>query len=334
MTGNALAMHVLGNEYGDCLELLNLGARIHSLKLHVDRRLRNVVLSHRSPDACRRDRYFLGATIGRYANRIGGARFDLDGRSYALAANEGPNQLHGGPDGFDKRIWHASTIAPKGVRFELVSADSDQGFPGTLRVSVDYRWLPGRSLLIELRAVTDRATPVNLTNHACFHLDGDDRGDGTVLEHRLALAADAYLATDAAKLPCGGFEALAGGPLDLRTARRIGDLVAADQPMIRRDHGPDLCYRLTSGDPAARLTSSSGDLALEIATSYPGLQVYAGQYLGAPLEPYAGICLESQYFPDSPNRAELPSTILRPGFTYFEWIRYRFDYRAEGGPQS
>jgi aldose 1-epimerase len=324
MNADALALHVLGNEHGDCVELLNLGARIHSLKLHDRGRLRNVVLSHASPDACRLDEHYLGATIGRYANRIRGARFELDGKTHALVPNDGANQLHGGPAGFDRRVWHATHIAPKGVRFELVSEDGDQGFPGTLRVAVEYRWLAGRTLLIELHAVTDRPTPVSLTNHAYFNLDGH----GTVLGHRLAVAADAYLATDSESLPVGGFRDVAGDALDLREPRRIGGLVAADVAAVRRDAGLDLCYRLRAGDPAARLESSSGDLALEIATSYPALQVYTGQYLRAPFEPYAGICLEAQYFPDSPNRSDLPSTILRPGFNYVEWIRYQFEYRG------
>lgn len=277
----------------------------------------------RAPDLeprLRRDgNAYLGVTVGRYANRIAGARFTLDGRSVALAPNEGPNQLHGGPDGFHLRVWtvldHGE--APDGghVTLGLTSPDGDQGFPGTLRAEVTYR-LTGPVLTIAHRATTDAPTVVDLCNHAYWNLDGH----GPVHDHRLAVAADRYLPVDAAGIPAAGLVPVAGTPFDLRSSPLVGDVVAATG-------GLDHSYAVggppggpiedpASMRPVAWLGGPRSGRVLEVRTDRPALQVYAGAHLGRPFAPFDGICLEAQAFPDTPNRPALGSAGLRPGEVY------------------
>lgn len=317
----SLATHVLENRRGDRVELLNLGARIRSLTLALASGERDVVLGYAALTDYLDDRYYLGSTIGRYANRLHEARFEIDGQGFALTPNEGPNQLHGGPAGFDRRIWETDRLAPGRLSFRLVSADGDQGFPGRLSVTAEFELTDDRELVIRYRARTDRATPVNLSCHAYFNLDAQRE---TIDGHFLEIASDTLVATTAAKIPTGAFESVDGRVLDLRRQRRVGELTGADEPVLRRGSGPDLCYLLNGEQPAASLWSPARDLRLAVSTSYPGIQLYAGQYLDRPFAPRAGLCLEAQFLPDSPNQATFPSTILRPGEAYDEWIRYTF----------
>ena len=255
---------------------------------------------------------YLGVTVGRCSNRIAGARFPLDGRIVAVDANEGPNQLHGGPDGFHRRVWTAAdrAEAPDGghVTFALVSTHGDQGYPGTVRAEATYR-LAGAVLAIELRATTDAPTVVDLCNHAYWNLDGV----GPVLDHQLEVAAERYLPVDAAGIPSGGPTPVAGTPFDLRRSIRVGDAVAATGGL---DHSYEV-GPLDAHPPrvrlVARLRGPRSGRELQVRTDRPALQVYAGAHLADPFAPFDGICLEAQAFPDTANRPELGSVVLRPG---------------------
>lgn len=304
------------------VEVVTLGAALHRVQVpDAGGVLGDVHL--RAPDLAVRLRRaanpYLGVTVGRYANRIAGARFVLGGSPVDLAPNEGPNQLHGGPDGFHLRVWTVvdSGEGPDGghVTLALTSPHGDQGFPGTLRAEVTYR-LAGPVLTIAHRATTDVATVVNLCNHAYWNLEGE----GSVAGHRLAVAADRYLPVDGSGIPTGGLEPVAGTPFDLRSSPLVG-------PVVEATGGLDHAYAVGAVVPApgegpapirpvAWLGGSRSGRVLEVRTDQPALQVYAGAHLGPPFLPFAGICLEAQAFPDTPNRPDLGSVELRPGATY------------------
>lgn len=301
--------------------MLNFGARITAIQLELPDGLRNVVLGYADPRSYLDDRFFLGATVGRFCNRIRAAQFSIGAAQYALAANEGIHQLHGGPRGFDRCYWHIDNADTSEASFRLVSADGDQGYPGTLQAIVRYQWDDDRCLRIRYRASCDKPTFVNLSNHSYFNLDANA---ATVLGHSVRIDADRFTDIDDEKLPTGDLAPVAGTDLDLRSARAVRELVSSVEPRLQSAKGPDLNYVLNESEVAATIGSAKGDLTLSVATSCPGLQLYCGQYLETPFKPYAGLCLESQFFPDSPNQPAFPSTLLRPGETYEEFTEYRF----------
>lgn len=256
---------------------------------------------------------FVGSTIGRYANRIANARFELDGAEYLLPANDGPHALHGGPAGFDCRIWTAEVLESPdrvGVRCSLLSDDGDQGFPGNLSVSVTF-WLNADDhLVFEYEATCDAPTVVSLTNHAYWNL----AGDGTISEHTLEINADAYLETNTTLIPTG-VKSVGGTPYDLRSARVIID--------EERTAGLDACFVLNSTAPAAVLTHVPSGRRMTIETDQPGLQVYTANNL---IPRHRGVALEAQALPNSPNRPDFPSVVLRPGEAYRQMTIHRFEY--------
>lgn len=241
---------------------------------------------------------FDGFIAGRYANRIAAGRFELDGTAYRLACNDGRHHLHGGPHGFQHRRWRGDSQG-NSVRFEYVSADGEEGYPGTLETSVTYT-LEGAVLRIDYEARTDRATVVNLTNHAYFNLSGR----GTIDAHELRLDAACYLPVDEELIPTGEIAAVEGSALDFHEWRRVGP--------ARIDH----TFVLEGG---AELRDPGSGRRMRIRTTQPGMQIYTGDLGGR-----RGICLEPQHFPDSPNRAGFPSTVLRPGETYRQRAEYAF----------
>ena len=279
---------------------------------------------------------FLGATIGRCANRIARGRFGLDGQVFHVPINNPPNALHGGPQGFDKAVWRAEPAGDTAaLTLTHVSPDGDQGFPGTLRASVRYALTGDGALSLEYVAETDRPTVVNLTNHAYFNL----AGGGTVLDHLLTVAADRFTPVDAALIPTGELRPVAGTPFDFRAPARVGARV--DEPgdeQLRIAGGYDHNFVLRPAPPgqpvrfAARLEEPTRGLSMEVWTTEPGLQFYSGNFLdgsrrgrgGTPLEHRAGLCLETQHFPDAPNRPEFPTVLLRPGGTFRSSTLYRF----------
>ncbi len=274
-----------------------------------------------------------GSVVGRYANRIAGARFVLDGVEYRLEANAGKNHIHGGRKaGFQRLLWQAEPIEEDdaaGVRLRLTSPDGAAGFPGQLQVVVTYELTVRNELVIDYVARTNRPTHVNLTNHAYWNLAG--AGSGNVLKHQLYLNADTYLVPDEAKIPTGEIRPVRGTPLDFTMPRTIGSRIEQLQ-WKNYDH----CYVLNKQPGkrlqlAARLVDPVSQRTMEVLTTQPGVQLYTAKGLnnrlgagGRSYGPYYGVCLETQHFPDSPNHPEFPSTVLRPGETYHETTVHRF----------
>lgn len=316
------------------------GARLLSLRVpDRDGTPVEVVLGYDRLEEWASDGAFMGATIGRCANRIAGGRFGLDGRTHQVPVNKPPNALHGGPRGFDKAVWR-SEPARDGAALALThtSPDGDQGFPGTLRVRVRYALTGDGALSLDYEAETDRPTVVNLTNHAYFNLAG---AGGDVLDHVATIAADRFTPVDAAMIPTGDLRSVAGTPFDFRAPARIGARV--DEPgdeQLRIAGGYDHNFVLRPPPPgggqaprfAARVEEPTRGLSVEVWTTEPGLQFYTGNSLdgsrrgrgGAVIARRGGLCLETQHFPDSPNRPDFPSVVLRPGETFRSSTLYRF----------
>jgi aldose 1-epimerase len=289
--------------------------------------LADIVLGHDRPEDYQTNHGYLGATCGRFANRIGGARFMLDGAEIGLAANEGTSQLHGGPVGFDRALWRIADRSPAQVTLAHVSPHQDMGFPGAVTATCTYR-LEGLRLWIEMSATTDAPTVVNLAHHSYFNLAG--QGAGTILGHRLQVMADHYLPVDAAKIPTGEVLSGRGTAFDFTAPRPIGQA----QP---GPGGHDHCFclsaplALTDGAPlrpAAWLSDPASGRSLRLATNQPGVQVYTGAHFadtpgkaGAVYPPFAGVALETQGFPDAPNRPQFPPARLDPGQIYRHLMR-------------
>jgi len=275
---------------------------------------------------------FLGAIVGRYGNRIGGGKFTIDGKTYQIPINNGPNALHGGPKGFDKYVWQSHAIED-GVEFTHVSPDGDMGFPGMLVAKVRYI-LTGKTLRIEYSASTDKATILNLTNHSYFNLRGDDKAD--ILGDVVEINADKYTPVDAGLIPTGEIAPVAGTPLDFRKPEAIGKRIDVDNEQMKRGGGYDFNFVL-NGKPgtlrlAAIVTDPVSGRKLTVETTEPGVQFYSGNQLdgsfvgrhGIPYAKHWGFCLETQHFPDSPNHSNFPSTVLRPGETMHSTTTFTF----------
>jgi aldose 1-epimerase len=327
-------VHVLriGAEPGVTLELLTLGATAHRLEVAGgDGVRRNVLLGHATVAERLASGDYVGGTIGRYANRIAGGRFELDGREVAVRTHDRGNSLHGGPDGFDRRLWTVEEHGPDHAVLGLTSPDGDMGFPGELTVRVRYE-VDGGVVRITHEATTDAATVVNLTNHAYLNLDGD--GAGTIDEHLLTLAADEYTPVDDTAIPLGGHLPVVGTPFDFRQPRAIGPAVRSDHQQVRAGRGIDHNV-VVPGDGlrlAAVLESPCTRTRLELYADQPGLQVYTGNFLdgtltsseGVAYRQGDGIALEPQLHPDTPNHPEWPSAELRPGGRYRSRLEWRF----------
>lgn len=333
--GEPVVRHTLQRD-GLRLRVLSYGAIVQSLELpDAGGRAVNVVLgfaelgdylAHNSPGP------YFGATIGRYANRIAGGRYVLDGMEHAVTRNDGPNALHGGADGFDRRLWEVAERTEHAVRLRRTSPAGEEGHPGRLTVDVTYA-LPGDGVVaIAYRAVTDAPTVVNLTNHTSFNLAGE--GSGTVDGHVLEVRAARYLPVDATAIPAGRPATVAGTPLDFRSPAAIGPRVRAGDAQLAVGRGIDHAYVLDDEDGlrlAARLRDPGSGRELEIRTTEPGLQVYTGNFLDGALVGTGGrryrqgdgLALETQHHPDSPNRPDFPSTVLRPGEVFASRTEWR-----------
>ncbi|HMN45988.1 MAG TPA: aldose epimerase family protein [Povalibacter sp.] len=320
-----------------CARIIALGAALQSLQVP-DRNGKpgDVVLGYATAAEYLAKPQYFGATVGRYANRIRGGRFSLDGKSYQLAANDGPNHLHGGVKGFDKAVWKIDAVnsgSPASVALSHVSPDGDGGFPGTLEVTATYSLNEKNELSLEYRATTDKPTVLNLTNHSYFNL----AGGGDILGHRLTLLADAYTPVDATLIPTGERRNVAGTPFDFRQPRAIGERVRdGHDEQIRFGRGYDHNYVLRDEAGtlrrAAKLEDPASGRVMELLTAAPAVQFYSGNFLDGTSIGKGGrihrqgdaLCLEPQVFPDSPNHADFPSARLNPGDTYTNVIVYRF----------
>jgi aldose 1-epimerase len=326
--GRAVELVTLTNAHGVELRAMSYGATIVSLKV-ADRNgtLGDVVLGYDSLAGYVASSPYFGAVVGRYGNRIAQGKFTVDGHEFSLAVNNGRNALHGGLRGFDKVVWSTDTShTPEGARvtFRYVSADGEEGYPGTLTASVSYTLTDANQVQIAYEAHTDKATPVNLTQHSYFNLAG--RGD--ILGHELTIAADRYTPVDSTLIPTGELASVAGTPFDFTTMHTIGERIGADHQQLAFGGGYDHNFVLTRADTglslAAVLRDATSGRTLDVRTTEPGIQFYSGNFLdgtltgkrGVVYERRTGLCLETQHFPDSPNHAAFPSTLLRPGDVY------------------
>jgi aldose 1-epimerase len=333
--GQTIDVYTLTNRNGLVARVMTYGATL--TELHVpgkDGKLEDVVLGFDTLDGYLKGHPYFGSTTGRVANRIAGGKFLLDGRSYRLAANNGPNHLHGGNVGLDKRVWKAAAVQSDlgpAVRFTYMSPDAEEGYPGNLDIAVTYTLTNANELRIDYRATTDESTPVNLTNHAYFNLAG--AGNGTILDHELMIAASRYTPVDATSIPTGVIAPVAGTVMDFTKPMKIGariDEVGGDPGGY--DHNYVLDKKGAELALAARLRDPTSGRVMEVWTTEPGIQLYTGNYLDGTLTGKGGkvygkraaLCLETQHFPDSVNRPEFPSVILRPGQTYRQTTVHRF----------
>lgn len=339
--GTSVEVFTLSNEHGVEIRAITYGGIIQSLKVP-DRegRFDDVVLGFERLDGYLGESPYFGAIIGRYGNRIGAARFSLGGQSYQLAANNGQNHLHGGLKGFDKLLWDAEpTVGGQGpgVVFTRTSPDGEEGYPGALNVRVTYTLTDADELIVDYSATTSRATPVNLTQHSYFNLAG--QGSGDILGHELMLAADRYTPVDGTLIPTGELAPVEGTPFDFRQPTAIGARIGDDHPQLKNGLGYDHNWVLNRGGEglqlAARVFEPKSGRTLEVETTEPGIQFYAGNFLdgtitgkgGAVYRHRTGFCLETQHFPDSPNKPQFPSTILEPGAEYRSRTLFRFGAR-------
>ena len=338
--GEAVSVYTLKNAHGVAVRVMDYGGIILSL-LVPDRsgRLDDVVLGYDSLAGYLRSSPYFGALIGRYGNRIAHGRFALDGKTYTLAKNNGPNHLHGGLRGFDKVVWavtpfeHSDSV---GLVLRYTSPDGEEGYPGTLRTTVTYTLTSANELIFDYSATTDRATPVNLTQHSYFNLAGEGKGD--ILGHVVTLNADRFTPVDSTLIPTGELKSVAGTPFDFRRPTPIGARIDQDDVQLRYGPGYDHNFVLNKSggghDPtfAARVYEPGSGRVMEIYTTEPGLQFYSGNFLdgtlhGKKLVVYRrryGFAMETQHYPDSPNKPTFPSTILHPGESYHSRTTYRF----------
>lgn len=328
--GKKVYLYTLTNKNGTQVKISNYGGTITSWIAPDNKGNKSdIVLGFNDLKGYRANSPFFGATVGRYGNRIADAKFTLDGKTYKLAANNGKNSLHGGLKGFDKVVWDAAPISDttSSLTLNYLSKDGEEGFPGNLRVSVKFTLSDENELKIAYDAETDKATPVNLTNHSYFNLTGD--ASNTILNHVLMIDADKYTPVDATLIPTGELKPVKGTPFDFTTPHKIGERI--DQVKGGYDHNVVLNRKGTSPGKIAEVTDSISGRKLEVYTDQPGVQFYSGNFLdgsiktdgGKPIPKHGAMCLETQHFPDSPNKPAFPSTILKPGEKYHTETTYK-----------
>lgn len=336
-TGEDVWLFTLQNEHGMIACVTNYGAIL--TQLHVpdaQGKSENIVMGFDNLEQYLRKHPHFGGTIGRFANRIAGANFDLDGKNYKLIANNGPNCLHGGPLGFDKKLWHVENSSDNAVHLSYVSVDGEEGFPGNLKVYLTYELTSNNALSTKYEARTDKATPVNFTNHTYFNLKGP--GSGDILDHELMIAADSYTPFDDVSIPTGAIESVKSTPFDFIESHPIRDKIS-EMKIGGYDHN----YVLRHFDPvdtrspdaipklAAVLYERTTGRRMAVRTTEPGVQLYTSNNLDGSLTGLGGqykkqyaVCLETQHFPDSVHHSNFPSTILRPQETYYQTTVFDF----------
>lgn len=324
-----VSTYTLSNAQGMRLTAIPYGATVTALYVP-DRagRLTNVVLGYPTLAAYHQDTFYMGCAIGRYANRIAGARFHLDGRSLHLTPNDGPHCLHGGPQGWHRALWQVEPqITPAGMALVMrhTSPDGQGGFPGTVTVEMTYTLTDDNVFQIDYHAVTDQPTVINLTHHSYFNL----AGAGDIRDHHIQIDAQAFTPVGADLIPTGEVQEVKGA-FDFRAPARLGTRLSLEDEQLRRGRGYDHNWVLHPAGAvglkrAARLTEPTYGRCLEVWTDQPGLQLYTGNWLHGPYHRrHAGLCLEAQAFPDAPNRPAFPATVLRPGESYRQCTRYCF----------
>ena len=330
LNGKNVYLYTLRNDKGNVVTITNYGGAVTSFVTPDKNGTKSsIIIGFDSLQPYLQQPPYFGALIGRYGNRIGDAKFALDGVTYQLAANNGKNSLHGGLKGFDKVVWDASVpdSSVPSLKLKYLSKDGEEGYPGNLNVTVQYTLTNDDELKIEYDAETDKSTPVNLTNHSYFNLTGDV--SNTILNHTLMIDADNYTPVDSTLIPTGEIKPVKGTPFDFTSPKMIGkdiDLVKGGY-----DHNWVLNKKDSSLQKVAELTDSVSGRTLDVYTTEPGLQFYTGNFLdgkfinrgGTPLKQHTALCLETQHFPDSPNKNNFPSTILKPGEKYHSVTMYK-----------
>lgn len=331
--GTPVSLFTLTNSNELVVKLTDYGAIVVSVEVP-DRsgQRSNINVGFDQLDGYLQGHPFFGATVGRYCNRIAAGKFTLDGETYSLATNNGSNHLHGGNKGFDKYVWETEPVETAdgvGVRFSRTSPDSEEGYPGTLEVAAFYFLGNDDSLKMEFTATTDKATPLNLTNHCYWNLDGATAGE--IQDHEMQIQADQYLEVDEGAIP-QRIVTVEGTPFDFRSVKRIGQDIGNTPG--GDNYGYDHCYVLRSQDGtlalAARVKSPRSGRVMEIHTTQPGIQFYTGNFLDGSrgCNRHGSFCLETQHFPDSPNQPDFPSSILRPGETFRQTTVHRFSVES------
>jgi aldose 1-epimerase len=324
----------LTNNNGMLVKILNYGGTVTDIVTpDKNGKMGNVVLGFETLDGyLQTGNPYFGCLVGRYANRIANAKFTLDGKEYTLAANNNGNTLHGGLKGFDKVIWKVKLYTDSSLLLSYLSRDGEEGYPGDLSVDVMYSLSDEMALKIDYAAVTDKPTPVNLTNHSYFNLSAGD--DSTILDHELMLKADNFTPVDDKLIPTGKIDAVKGTPMEFNLPKKIGREIA--QVSGGYDHNWVVNRNRNTPELIGSLYHSGSDRLMEVFTTEPGIQFYSGNFLdgslkntrgGARYVKHAGLCLETQHFPDSPNQPLFPNTILRPGETYHQTTIYKFSTR-------
>jgi aldose 1-epimerase len=335
--GRPVILYTLTNSHGVEISAMNYGGIIQSIRVP-DRngKFADIVLGHDTAEGYMPNPPYIGAIVGRYANRIANGTFTLDGKTYTLPKNDGPNTLHGGTTKtFDKVIWESRPLKGKnGVSFTYLSAEGDDGFPGNLKVTVTYTLTDSNELVIDYDATTDKATPINVSQHSYFNLKGE--GNGDILDHEIMINADKFTPVDKNLIPTGELRPVKGTPFDFTKSTRIGARIEDKDEQLVLGHGYDhnwVINRKGAGlTLAARVYEPTTGRVLEVTTTQPGVQFYTGNFLDGTVTGKAGhvykrrygFCLETQHFPDSPNHPKFPNTILRPGEKFHQETVFKF----------
>jgi aldose 1-epimerase len=327
----------LKNKNGFDCHITNFGARIVSFFVPINNKSIDVVLGYESIEDYQKDGFYLGAIAGRYANRIGNGKFSLDNKEYSLFINNGPNSLHGGSKGFDKVVWKARSfvndLGEEALELTYLSRDGEEGYPGNLNVQVIYTLSNENEIKIDYKAVTDSKTILNLTNHVYFNLKG--AGSADIGSHDLVLNADYFTPTDDSAIPTGEIRSVANTPMDFRISCKIGDRINEDYLELKQGFGYDHNWVFNNKDGdlcwAAKAYDEASKIEMKAYTTEPGVQFYSGNYLdiqnGKDSKTYparSGFCLEMQHFPDAPNKANFPSTVLDKDEVYTQTTVYQF----------
>jgi aldose 1-epimerase len=339
--GKEVAVYTLKNANDIEVKITSYGGTVTSLKVpDKNGKFDDVVLGFNNLQDYLNGNAYFGAIVGRYANRIGNAKFSIDGQEYTLTKNNWRNCLHGGIKGFDKVLWDAEPIAgenSQSLKLHYMSRDGEEGFPGNLNVTVTYTLTDDNSFGIDYLATTDKPTVVNLTNHTYWNLAGE--GSGDILGHQLMLNADAFTPTDRGAIPTGEIRPVEGAPMDFRKPAAVGERIDSDYEQLKFGNGYDHNWVINSGDDdkpdlAATVYEPISGRYMEVLTTEPGVQFYSGNYVnasagksGKPYGPRGALCLETQHYPDSPNKPEFPSVVLNPGETYRSTTIYKFSVR-------
>ncbi len=333
-TGMTTKVYRLTNKQGVSIEVISLGGKVRSIVVpDKNGQSGDIALGYDSATQYIKGDAFFGATIGRYGNRIGKAKFSLDGAEYKLAANNGENTLHGGPGGFHNVMWNVKEVSPQSLELTYLSKDGEEGYPGNLNTKVTYTLTDNNEFRIDYEATTDKPTVVNLTNHSYFNLKGE--GNGDILDHEITINADKFVPIDKGLIPTGELKPVKGTPFDFTKPHKIGERINAKDQQIEFGKGYDHTFVLNKKSNelslAATVTEASTGRKMEVWTTEPGIQFYTGNFLagnpGKGNKPYpyrSAFCLETQHFPDSPNKPQFPSVVLKPGEVYKTTTVYKF----------